>query len=389
MVESNEAVYINTMDESLHNYENLANSLSEYQPDDEHNYENYENFRTKTQQNPYEDDVQTVYSEGIRSEYDHAPPIPDRPTANSEDEEVILGLGELSEADERVQRFYGILPKEKPAVEIKTVRMVKRDNKERSTSAIGRARRGEDDTESIELSQDEDPPPPLPRGNYTVHSFLSNQPYADNSKYDADNTTSNGNLPRPQFKLGEYYRRAESAASNSRPGSSMSAHERLFGCSVGAESLSSVDNSPTKSASLASDSSAASALMSPVFKSAAARAIIEEERKTPMIIPKARKKNRKQRHMTITSSHPAVLEAINRHEATLQAGGQRSRDDMDLERMLKPRVDAPDVVRSTYVQENDIDNLFGVPNKISIPERYVPEQVRIAYIREPSKTFFF
>jgi hypothetical protein len=58
--------------------------------------------------------------------------------------------------------------------------------------------------------------------------------------------------------------------------------------------------------------------------------------------------------------------------------------------MLKPR-DAPDVVRSTYAGERDpaaldqrrgggqqdysIDNLFGVPAKISIPERYVPEQV--------------
>jgi hypothetical protein len=33
-----------------------------------------------------------------------------------------------------------------------------------------------------------------------------------------------------------------------------------------------------------------------------------------MIIPKAKKKNKK-RHMTITSSHPAVLEAITRHQA--------------------------------------------------------------------------
>ena len=61
--------------------------------------------------------------------------------------------------------------------------------------------------------------------------------------------------------------------------------------------------------------------------------------------------------------------------------------------MLKPR-DAPDVVRSTYVvtgdrgdtaaidprrgaggQDYSIDSLFGVPAKMSIPERYVPEQV--------------
>eukprot|EP00092_Neocalanus_flemingeri_P062608 GFUD01075557.1.p1 GENE.GFUD01075557.1~~GFUD01075557.1.p1 ORF type:complete len:160 (+),score=38.54 GFUD01075557.1:59-481(+) len=57
----------------------------------------------------------------------------------------------------------------------------------------------------------------------------------------------------------------------------------------------------------------------------------------------------------------------------------RSRDDIDMERILKPR-DAPDVVRSTYGQidsdfrTNAFDNLFGAPEKISIPERYIPEQ---------------
>ena len=104
--------------------------------------------------------------------------------------------------------------------------------------------------------------------------------------------------------------------------------------------------------------------MSPVFKSAAARAIIEEERKTPVqIIPKARKKPIKKRHMTISGAQPAMQEALAR----------RARDDMDMERMLKPR-DAPDVVRSTYAGEFRVDNLFGLPEKISIPERYVPEE---------------
>jgi hypothetical protein len=108
-------------------------------------------------------------------------------------------------------------------------------------------------------------------------------------------------------------------------------------------------------------------MMSPVFKSAAARAIIEEERKTPVqIIAKARKKPLKKRHMTISGSQPAVQEALARHEA---GGRGRARDDLDMERMLKPR-DAPDVVRSTYTGENP-----WLPEKISIPERYVPEQV--------------
>lgn len=60
----------------------------------------------------------------------------------------------------------------------------------------------------------------------------------------------------------------------------------------------------------------------------------------------------------------------------LQCG---SRDDLDMERALRPRLNAPDVVRSTlsrtdakYTTET-IDSLLGTPGKIVIPERYVPE----------------
>ena len=100
-----------------------------------------------------------------------------------------------------------------------------------------------------------------------------------------------------------------------------------------------------------------------------------------MIIPKAKKKGKK-RHMTITSSHPAVLEALTRHDAKMDL---RSRDDMDIERTLKQPSDAPDLVQSTFGQNSEnleiktqtFDNLFGVPDKINIPERYVPDQVRL------------
>ena len=373
--------YINTYEEQRHNYEN---------------FDTYENFKNNLAKNPYEDDVQTIHSEGVRSEME-GPPLPERPQ-RLHNEETILGLGDIGEADERVQRFYGILPKEKP-IEIKTVRMVKRDNKERSS----KTRRGnsEDDSESVDLSVDdeEQPPPPLPRGNYqNLHNFLSNKPYEGfTTNYNSQN--GNDNQPvhhnnnnnqrrlhtdshpkqrnveqRPVFKLGELSQR--SAESLSRPGSSMSAHERLFGNSR--DSLS-PEVSPIKVNSINSSDSSQSAILSPVFKSAAAKAIIEEERKTPMIIPKAKKK--KKRHMTITSSHPAVLEALNRHDAKLEEGKVRSRDDLDIERTLKQPSDAPDLVQSTYTQQepdfrsNALDNLFGVPDKIDIPERYVPDQV--------------
>lgn len=386
------AMYVNTYEEEKHNYEN---------------YENYEQFKAQVAKNPYEDDVQTIHSEGVRSEME-GPPLPVRPNNhNFSDDDVIIGLGDIGEADERVQRFYGIIPKEKPS-EIKTVRMVKRDNKERS-SKVKRGN-GDEDSESIDLSVDEEeqPPPPLPRGNYqNLHNFLSNQPYEtyttesvnisqnhnfqdhpnrgdfssrslprNYNKSDNENAANNNYLQRsqqqrPNFKLGEYSTSRRPSENSSRPGSALSAHERLFGTSRD-ESMS-PDMSPVKSNSIHSSDSSQSAMMSPIFKSAAARAIIEEERKTPVIIPKAKKKSKK-RHMTITSSHPAVLEALNRHDAKMDR--TRSRDDMDMERILKPR-DAPDVVRSTYVSEfrtNAFDNLFGAPEKINIPERYIPEQ---------------
>ena len=375
-----------------------------------HNYENfdtYENFKNNLAKNPYEDDVQTVHSEGVRSEME-GPPLPDRPNkiALDNDNDMIMGMGDIGEADEKVQRFYGILPKEKP-IEIKTVRMVKRDNKERSS----KTKRGnsEEDSESVELSVEEEedlPPPPLPRGNYqNLHNFLSNKPYdsftanysspsGENKKSAIDNkmnTDSNKNLSEnkndylrrnsesrtaPMFRVGEVSHRSQESLS--RPASSMSAHERLFGMSR--DSLS-PEVSPVKTSSMVSSDSSQSAIMSPVFKSAAARAIIEEERKTPMIIPKAKKKGKK-RHMTITSSHPAVLEALTRHDAKMDL---RSRDDMDIERTLKQPSDAPDLVQSTFGQNSEnieikthtFDNLFGVPEKINIPERYVPDQVHL------------
>lgn len=64
---------------------------------------------------------------------------------------------------------------------------------------------------------------------------------------------------------------------------------------------------------------------------------------------------------------------------TSQNVNWRARDDLDMEVALRPRINAPDIVRSALgprekISENTIDNLFGAPNKILIPERYIPEQ---------------
>jgi hypothetical protein len=89
------------------------------------------------------------------------------------------------------------------------------------------------------------------------------------------------------------------------------------------------------------------------------------------------------------------MEALNEHQAKMD--GARSRDDIDLEQTIKsPSSNSPpDVIRSALNKDGDqdgdgqssdnnivspsstnlrmIDNLFGIPDKIVIPERYIPD----------------
>lgn len=59
----------------------------------------------------------------------------------------------------------------------------------------------------------------------------------------------------------------------------------------------------------------------------------------------------------------------------------RSVDDADMERALRGA--APDVVRSALppqalrLADNTIDQLLAAPQKILIPERYIPEKVSL------------
>jgi hypothetical protein len=146
--------------------------INAYEEED-HSYENT-NFNDQDD----DDEVQTVHSEGVRSE---APPLPskgpnkminilsnDQQENNSTSSSEMYSLGDISEADDRVKKFFGLLPKnnvnqqqqQQIQAEIKTVRMVKRDSKERSIS------RGQEQMCS--------PAPLPPRGNYqNVHDFLT------------------------------------------------------------------------------------------------------------------------------------------------------------------------------------------------------------------------
>nr|XP_023015064.1 uncharacterized protein LOC111504637 isoform X2 [Leptinotarsa decemlineata] len=128
--------------------------------------------------------------------------------------------------------------------------------------------------------------------------------------------------------------------------------------------------------------------LSPVFKSEAARQIITEmsvhdnpKQSNRRAVPKERR-----RHYTAPHNH-LIMKSFNQLPTDNDAfnkmvmNTRRARDDLDMERALRQRIDAPDVVRSTLsskelkYNENTIDNLLGTPNKINIPERYIPEQL--------------
>lgn len=131
-------------------------------------------------------------------------------------------------------------------------------------------------------------------------------------------------------------------------------------------------------------------LSSPVFKSEAARQIINEMSSSSIQEPTPKQLNRravpkeKRRHHTAPNNN-LIMKSLNQlpieDDFDKMLMSRRARDDLDMERALRQKIDAPDVVRSTLsnkelkYNENTIDNILGTPNKITIPERYVPEQL--------------
>ncbi|XP_044257649.1 uncharacterized protein LOC123006857 isoform X2 [Tribolium madens] len=128
--------------------------------------------------------------------------------------------------------------------------------------------------------------------------------------------------------------------------------------------------------------------LSPIFKSEAARQIITEMsiQDTPKLTKRRAIPKEKRRHYTAPHNN-LIMKSLNQLPTDDNAfdkmigNDRRARDDLDMERALRQRIDTPDVVRSTLsskelkYNESTIDNILGTPNKISIPERYIPEQL--------------
>ncbi|KAG7309321.1 hypothetical protein JYU34_005266 [Plutella xylostella] len=116
--------------------------------------------------------------------------------------------------------------------------------------------------------------------------------------------------------------------------------------------------------------------LSPIFKSEAAKQIITEMSDgTKNGSLHRRQPKEKRRHNTVP--HHLSAKTLNEMPKEMFNPDKlgRSLDDTDMERALRA---PPDVVRSAIVPqryaENTIDQLLAAPQKILIPERYIPER---------------
>ncbi|XP_069195157.1 uncharacterized protein [Procambarus clarkii] len=340
---------------------------------------------------PYQTDVRYLHSQSTLGESKRRQPLmngdiildamtgldrdADDNKPDGEEQQQSAGHLDINDADDRMKRYYGILPKEKP-LEIKTVRIVKRESTERKKDRGTGGKRVtigdstlthllEDDVESDAMSDVENGPS-IPsfasRSASLPRNYGRNGPGERVSMMAAMMRTSIGNagtMSRPSNLALKKSAGWKSKTENpkDRP---LSAHEQLFGFAR------EFDQTPPASP-------AKSDPPSPVFKSAAAQEIIKEmaseAEKHRRAVPKE-----KRRHFTISSSRP-ITEA---RDAGAEEGA-RSRDDCDMVRALRPR-NHPDVVKSTLstrdlrFNETTIDSVLGAPSKIYIPERYMPDE---------------
>ncbi|XP_063832352.1 uncharacterized protein LOC135081544 isoform X5 [Ostrinia nubilalis] len=121
--------------------------------------------------------------------------------------------------------------------------------------------------------------------------------------------------------------------------------------------------------------------LSPIFKSEAAKQIITEMSGEPKTGSLHRRQVPKEKRRHYTAPHHLSAKTLNElpKDAYNQDKMGRSLDDADMERALRT-APAPDVVRSalpaqaTRLADSTIDQLLAAPQKILIPERYIPEK---------------
>ncbi|XP_055526430.1 uncharacterized protein LOC129719072 isoform X9 [Wyeomyia smithii] len=291
--------------------------------------------------------------------------------------------------------------------EIKTVRIVKRESERRHRDR--EKDRGNVSTHSLDQVLEEEAQifedytnyhrsKSLPRGYETHEAFVQNQDvqtYANDLK-DYYSMTANSNNSYPVSMID---RKADLYSGCDRQVKSSAIKAVNFPSSNSVEQNQPMPGLRNKTESVQSLNISE---QSPVFQSEAAKQIIHEmggngtEKSTQSNGERPKQKaehlaqqnkhrrsvpKEKRRHHTaphhVTAKQIEIMQSEN--DMNKNNINWRARDDVDLEVTLRPRSNAPDVVRSAIgprekISEHTIDKLLAAPSKILIPERYVPEQ---------------
>ncbi|XP_062557360.1 uncharacterized protein LOC134222215 isoform X5 [Armigeres subalbatus] len=306
--------------------------------------------------------------------------------------------------------------------EIKTVRIVKRESERRhrdrekdrsNTSTHSLDQVLEEEAQIFENYTNYHRSKSLPRGYETHEAFVQNQDiqtYANNLK-DYYSMTANGNNSYPVSMIDRKADLYSGCDRQAKPSASKQSNFSLVNPEL-----------PGLRAKTESIQSLTMSEQSPVFQSEAAKQIIHEmvghgpesvshkqqqqqqgasngsssnghststterqkqkaehmaqQNKHRRSVPKEKRRHHTAPHH-VTAKQLELLQSEN--DMNKNNINWRARDDVDLEVTIRPRSNAPDVVRSAIgprekISEHTIDKLLAAPSKILIPERYVPEQ---------------
>ncbi|CAG0896530.1 unnamed protein product [Darwinula stevensoni] len=323
-----------------------------------------------------------TYHQPVYQTYQPPPPPPPPPPTSSV-AHIALGDGshmfmDISEADDRMKRFYGILPKEK-SLEIKTVRTVKREAQQRQKRRPSmESGPGIPGRPSDEEPDEEDPDPA---------TVIENDPVLSQFQRSMSLPRSYGLRKYPNWKepmnsshINHPAVRQQQAVLLRRSAANLRNLEVPPFPSFLCPFPNSQDYEDSVDAAFIGSSSPSVSPPSPKYRSETAQAIIQEMHLYRRKIPREKRK-----HITVSSSRPVTLETV-RKSATWRG----ARDDLELSggqlgqnlghTPAAHRHSTPDVVKSTMphrkevkYNEETIDTILGTPQKILIPERYVPE----------------
>ncbi|XP_052065774.1 uncharacterized protein LOC127705489 isoform X8 [Mytilus californianus] len=288
------------------------------------------------------------------------------------------GPWDISDADENTKRFYGILPKERPKT--LTVRDVKRQSEQR--------REREKIRKEIDELDSEDPSwassTVSPKQEY--QPIYENLPPANNvpktwSSVNIGGSSSNNSSSTPSRRTSNLHLIAPRPFVRSYPSPTAESSEILPSKSFNFSSgLSFNDSGVVK---------ATRVIVQPGDDSKTATSPLSPSRSQPIVKGWSPvktnlfnvKRTPKGRYMTISSSEPVKMETSLLQPASLHsvAGDLMTNNNLDM---------VPDIVKSSTTKVDQMDEVsferevLAFPNKVEIPERYMPESDEESFTEE-------